>query len=132
MGLLAFLFVVAALNLCLGYALAARLGHGPPSLRAAWEALSGPARAYAASPAAPAPVEPSADFAQSFAADCVEEMFEEDLSEQLDAQLDIQPYDESISAGDAAALAADTPENWDVNEQYVETAILKLNGGLPR
>lgn len=40
MAILVSMTLLAAVNLCLGYALAVYLGHGPPSLKAAWDALS--------------------------------------------------------------------------------------------
>jgi hypothetical protein len=39
MTLFTSLLAVAVANVCLGYALAVGLGHGPPSLKAGWESL---------------------------------------------------------------------------------------------
>ena len=39
MGLILLTLLIALVNLCLGYALAVRLGYGPPSLIDAWEIL---------------------------------------------------------------------------------------------
>jgi len=56
MVLLTSLLVVAAVNLCLGYGLAACLGHAPPSVKAGWKSLSagGPALAAADTQEGPA------------------------------------------------------------------------------
>jgi diguanylate cyclase (GGDEF)-like protein len=117
MSLVVLTFMIGVLNLCLGYGLAVYLGYGPPSLLDAWEAL-GPRRR----PAAPDEVEIQG-LVDDLAATSLTGMLDDLAEESLDFQPLDQPYDEDV----AELLSPTDPENWDLNEKYVETSILKLN-----
>lgn len=122
MGLFALLVLFALLNACVGYIAAAALGYAPPSLAAAWRALSGEIVARPASQP-----EASIGSLEEIAADAAEQFFEEELDEQLDESLTIEPYDDSLALADSQQVDPDAPENWHLEEKYVETSILKLN-----
>jgi len=118
MGTALVVFVLAVANLSLGYALAVYLGYGPANLWEAWEALTAeePAENVHAliPPLAPAALTDSAG-APAAAGSSVEE------------GMDIQPRVESYEEDLPESLAPDDPENWDLNEKYIETSVLKLN-----
>jgi diguanylate cyclase (GGDEF)-like protein len=123
LGLFALLIFLTAANLCLGYGVAVYLGYGPASFHAAWDALAG-------RPEAPGEAADGGEadlvrsLADEFAAISAEESFDDELANEVDVELSVEPYDDG---GDSAAVAADEVENWDLNEKFVETSILKLN-----
>jgi diguanylate cyclase (GGDEF)-like protein len=120
-------FAIAVLNICLGFALAAYLGYGPPEFLESLGSLGRlrphfrlPRRA-ARIPAPPSPppepppaVAPPAE---------LQAMFDAGDADELDMQPCDEPYDDDA----AELMAPDAPERWDLAEKYVETSILRLN-----
>jgi hypothetical protein len=99
--------VIGLLNLCLGYILAARLGYAPPSLHAAWQALSAqPPQVRAWNDLPTAVNDPASQADQQLAA-------------PLQASLPQQP-----------ATASEPPD--DVELSVVETWDLTLEQDVPR
>ncbi len=115
MTLFVLTFLIAVLNLGVGYALAVFLGFGPPTLLDAWDALTAPRRGMDAAEREEWVRQAAAQPLDALIDDLAED---EDLFEPCD-----QPYDDEV----AELLNPDDPENWDLNEKYVETSILKLN-----
>ena len=117
--------VIAVVNLCLGYALAAHLGYGPNTLREGWQGLS----AALASPAAQAP--PEEDLGDEEVEELLEDLIASPLDDLLDdepeEELDIEPFDEAYDDDVAKLLGPDQTDNWSLDEKYIETSILKLN-----
>lgn len=108
-------FVIAIVNLVLGYVAAVLLGFGPPTVRDAWMALVLPR---------PRTLQ-QADLAwvQQISSQPLDALLE-GLEEE---SLELQPHDELYDDDLAELLQTDQPEYWDLNEKYVETSILKLN-----
>jgi len=123
MALFTFLLVVAVANLGVGYAVAAYLGYGPPTLRDAWEVLAGHRRAESPEGLGAGLAGPEAD---TLTANTLDLALLEDMDDQAAGPLEIEPYDESLQVHEDTA-AADATEDWDINEKFVETSILKLN-----
>ena len=123
-------FTIAVVNLCLGFALAVKLGYGPPSLRAGWDALLD---------AAPPAGDADDDLPEDLHAiltdeDNLDALLDDDPGDGLDDDLDdllAEPEaenDEETTAAEAhETLDPGVPENWDLNEKFVETSVLKLN-----
>lgn len=117
-----YLVIVAVLNVCLGYLLGVYLGYGPPHLIDALDALL-------------TEVPDTSNLAESVQnsemARLVEQVDRAGIDSMLDdapeAELSIQPFDEPYDDDVAELLNPDTPENWELNEKFVETSILKLN-----
>jgi len=122
--------LVGVLNLCLGYVLAVRLGYGPPGLVDGWEVLLAnrppqPTVAQAPPPdARPADAPPQEDVGPT-----LEEMLDEPYDEAYDDAYDgahDEAYDEEHQPGsDEPQL--DAPEDWELDERFVEVSVLKLN-----
>ena len=123
MNLIILTFVVGILNLSLGYALAVHLGYGPPSLAESWHVFW-TGRLLGQRVASPAAVAETAVQGPSpeTVVDSLEEMLNEPYDEPYDA-----PYEESEEEAASEELDLDAPENWDLNERFVETSVLKLN-----
>jgi len=118
------IILVAIVNLGIGCAVASYLGHGPPGVMEAWEALcAGPVRT------SPPPV-----CEASSPADDLGQFAQLPLSGMLDAEADApcavdpseEAYDEDAEHV-ARLLGPASPEHWDLDEKYVETSVLKLN-----
>ncbi len=108
-------FIIAVTNLALGYALAVFLGFGPPTLADAWDALT----------RRPQSSEESGfeQMMETLSAQSLDDMLDDLAEDEADYQPCDMPYDDDA----AELLNPDDPENWDLNEKYVETSILKLN-----
>lgn len=115
MTFVALTFFVAVVNLGIGYGLAVFLGLGPPTLLDAWDALT------ARRPGADAAADEA--LVERLAARGIEALAD-DLADDAE---DIEPFDEPYDDDAAELFHPDDPENWDLNEKYVETSILKLN-----
>lgn len=112
-------FTIGVLNLCLGYVLAVKLGYGPPTLFA-WAApkVDRVAEAEVAAMLAEADTAPDLDAMLEDVSE--DDWFDEPLEEQA-GEVDVRDEDPS------QVLEADAPEDWDLDEKFVETSILKLN-----
>ena len=133
MSLVVLTFLVGISNLCLGYALAVRCGWGPSTLQQAWQGL-GAGRHSAPEIADDIEGDIAGDikddveiqvdeFLDEFAETALEDLLDSDADEDLD----IEPFDEAYD-DDAADLATpEGPDDWNLDEKYVETSILKLN-----
>ena len=124
-------FMIGILNLCLGFALAVKLGYGPSSLLDDWDAIDGPDR-----PAAPAASNHDVELPDELAAMLADAEAEPDLASLLDDDPDDDLFDEPMEESEEEEVAdedasemldPDSPENWDLNEKFVETSVLKLN-----
>lgn len=131
--------LVGVLNVCLGYVVAVRLGFGPPGLVDAWEVL------LANRPLPKAVVrQPSADersagaLPQDDVGPTLEEMLDEPYDEEGydgaydDARDDARggAYDEAYDAEHQPGSEEpqlDAPEDWELDERFVEISVLKLN-----
>lgn len=117
-----YLVIVALLNVAIGYALAVYLGYGPPHLIDALDALltEVPDAGHVAD-----------TVERSEMRRLVEEVDRAGIDEMLDDapedELGVQPFDEPYDDDVAELLNPDTPEDWELNEKYVETSVLKLN-----
>ncbi len=115
--------IVAILNISLGYTLAMRLGYGPPSLAESWEVFWAGPPPGPTSPGTPAAAEiPGSAFGPETLSDSLKEMLNEPYEETCD-----DPYDEAEEESVSEELDLDAPENWDLNERFVEASVLKLN-----
>ena len=119
MGLILCTFLIGVLNLFVGYAVAVRLGYGPPTLTSPWSHLG--------SPQPEAPSEFDADEFESMLSDMMEAGAEDMLDDGDEFDMDLEPLDEAYDEEAAVLAATDAPEIWDLNEKYVETSILRLN-----
>lgn len=108
--------LVAVLNICLGFAVAVALGYGPPGW---WEAREPPGSR------SPPPEEEFQGLVQELAQGPATAM----LDDGGDEATEIDPYDEPYDddAADFSQVALENPEDWNLNEKYIETSILKLN-----
>lgn len=112
--------MIGILNICLGFMLAVHLGYGPPGLLEAWDALGGRSEAVS----------------DREVGKFVEEMNTLSLDAMLDDEaddedafddIDVETYEEDEEDEVADLLNPNAPENWNLNEKYIETSILKLN-----
>jgi len=115
MTLVVLTFVIAVVNVAVGYGAAVLLGLAPPTLRDAWSALVLVRRQSLE----------GEDFTwlQKAASQSVDNLLDGLEQESIELQPRDEPYDEDM----AELLRPDQPEYWDLNEKYVETSILKLN-----
>lgn len=104
------ILVIGVLNVCLGFVLAVRLGYGPPGLMEAWEALT---------------AEPLGGLAGELAATPLEQMLDDEPDELYGAP-DVEAYDDWSKEPDQPT-GTEEVENWNLDEKYVETSLLKLN-----
>lgn len=106
--------VIGVLNVGLGYALAVYLGYGPPGLLEAWRGL------IAGEWAAEQPLK-----------QLMSMPLEQMLDDEPDEEMDVEMYDDMEGQSDEEdapeLLAPEATQNWDLNEKYIETSILKLN-----
>lgn len=109
--------IVAVLNLSFGFAVAVFLGYGPPGLLEAWQALVADRGGSADDEFTGLP--------QELATAPIELMLDDASGEESEIQPYNEPYDENAAEFEQVAL--DAPEQWDLNEKYIETSILKLN-----
>jgi diguanylate cyclase (GGDEF)-like protein len=124
-------FIIAVLNIGLGFALAAYLGYGPPGLADTW----GSVRRYCPNFPLPRfvhkrrPEPPPLDLPP-------EPAIPSGLLELFDAgepgELGIEPCDEPYDDDAAELLNPTIPELWDLNEKYVEASVLRLNVAMIR
>ncbi|MEA1951806.1 MAG: GGDEF domain-containing protein [Planctomycetota bacterium] len=128
--------VIAILNLCLGFVVAIRLGYGPPSVSASWQVWLGQTSAVADSSHAGADNGELGIDHLAISEEDLESLMDEDPEEDLlaDAMQDGDPMssesDEVQSPAEANTdnmFDPNAPENWDLNEKFVETSVLKLN-----
>ncbi len=130
---------IVVLNVCLGYALAVHIGHGPPSLGEGWTALTTDLTRPEAAPTPIAPLPTQAaqpDLAQMSTEELLEDVTSASIEDLLDDEPDddemdevweVEAYEDNEEDDVSALLNPDAPETWDLNEKYVETSILKLN-----
>ncbi len=124
-------FIIALLNISLGFALAAYLGYGPAGIADGW----GMVRRYRPDfhfllyfmrwlPTwrQPAPIS-TESLAELLILDGLEELFDAGAADELG----IEPYDEPYDNDAAELMNPSVPELWDLNEKYVETSVLRLN-----
>ena len=124
MGFVFYVFLIAVLNIAVGYAVAGHLGLGPPSLAAGWRTLA----ATSARPAGDSAAE-TRETIDTLAAASLEDMLDESDFEELIAGASAEAvYDEDV----AALIHEGRPDAWDLDEKYVETSILKLNIAMMR
>ena len=107
-------------NICLGYALAVHMGYGPPGLLEAWDALGGRADAVSNKEVG--------QFIDQMNALPLDAMLDDDAEDEdpFD-EIDVETYEDDDEDEVADLLNPNSPENWDLNEKYIETSILKLN-----
>ena len=132
--------LIAVVNLSLGFVAAIHLGYGPPSISAAWQIWLG--RGYvAADRSAPAANNTAfggdLDMSQlSISDDDLGNLLDEDLEDDIltDAMQDDESRrnepgenERSEETGVETLVDPNAPENWDLNEKFVETSVLKLN-----
>ncbi|NQT40930.1 MAG: diguanylate cyclase [Planctomycetes bacterium] len=121
-----FILFVGILNLSIGYALAVYLGYGPATLREAWVALTGnlgqvvaPERSLVEQLAEV----PTEEFLDTMLDDAMEDALEDDWDDGPDDEAYAAPDEEEV----AELMALEAAQDWDLNEKYVETSLLKLN-----
>ena len=118
--------LVGVLNLCLGYVLAVRLGYGPPGLVDAWEVLLANRPTQPAAVGEPPPDERSADAPPpEDVGPTLEEMLDEAYDDAYDEAHD-EAYDAEHQPG-SEEPQLDAPEDWELDERFVEVSVLKLN-----
>ncbi|MDZ7619861.1 MAG: diguanylate cyclase [Patescibacteria group bacterium] len=108
---------IAIVNLFLGFAVAVFLGYGPPNLLETWHALVADRRGVVDDDFSGLP--------QELVDAPIELMLDDSAGEESEIQPYNEPYDENAAEFEQEAL--DAPEQWDLNEKYIETSILKLN-----
>jgi diguanylate cyclase (GGDEF)-like protein len=114
-------FIIAILNICLGFALAMYLGYGPAGLNQIWNALGSSHRQIMPSLSSLSLSSPG------FSAGSMEEPPETSKEDKLAGGTTLENTDESHDDSAAGLLESSLPENWDLDERYVETSILRLN-----
>ena len=119
MGLILITFLIGAVNLFIGYAVAVRLGFGPTTLTA-------PFNGRPASEGKASGNIDEDDF-EAMLSDMLETDTDDMLDEADEMDIDLEPLDEPYDEEAAVLLDSDSPEIWDLNEKYVETSILRLN-----
>lgn len=117
MGLILLTFLIGALNLFIGYAVAVRLGYGPAT-------LTGP---FGGQPPAETAAEIADDDFEAMLSDMIDTDTDDMLDEADEMEMELEPLDEPYDEEAAVLLDSDSPEIWDLNEKYVETSILRLN-----
>lgn len=126
MSLVFLTLLVGVVNVCLGYALAVRLGYGPPRLLDAWEVLAtrSPTRSMASRRPAAVAV-PGGALTEQTAPTPIEELLNEQYDDPEDELYD-NTYNEPEDESDDD-VGPEGPENWDLDERFVEVSIMKLN-----
>jgi len=116
----------------LGYALAVRLGYGPPSLLNTWEVLATHCPTRQMASRRPAAVDgPGDGLMEQTAPTPIEELLNEQYDEPEDELYD-NTYSELEHESATDDLGPQGPENWDLDERFVEVSILKLNVAMMR
>jgi len=124
--------VIGVLNLSLGYALAVRLGYGPPSLLDTWEVFAANGATRSRRRKQPADVDKRHEaVVQPAASTTLEEMLNEADDEPYDELYD-EPEDEPREESAPEQLEPARPENWDLDERHIEVSVLKLNIAMMR
>jgi diguanylate cyclase (GGDEF)-like protein len=100
-------FVIGVLNLALGFALAMRLGYGPPNLAAAWGTLT----------FKPARVNLQSNDKNSLPRGSAASETAQDIADDAT----------SAAAETSNAINSPEPSYWNLDEKYVETSVLKFN-----
>ena len=121
--------IVGTLNLCLGFALAAYLGYGPPDLLDGLPRLSLPHFLnfpFRRGVGSIAPPSIDMNFAPP-SADELGAMFDMGDEDEMAGATSIAAIDEPYDDDVAQLLSPQAPEHWDLNEKFVETSILRLN-----
>jgi diguanylate cyclase (GGDEF)-like protein len=120
-------FIIALLNISLGFALAAYLGYGPAGIADPWGTLRRYRPAFHFRQYLPTWKQPEPVSTESLA----DLLLLDELVELLDAgtpgDLGIEPDDEPYDDDAAELMNPSIPELWDLNEKYVETSVLRLN-----
>ena len=129
--------LIAVLNLCLGFVAAIHLGYGPPSVAAAWHVWLGQTHIASnqwGSSANDALL--GGDFRMNISDEDLGDLLDEDQEDDIlsDTMQDEEPG-ESKSGGSESSedgtldtmFDPNSPENWDLDEKFVETSVLKLN-----
>ena len=131
--------LIAVVNLCLGFVAAIHLGYGPPSVSAAWQVWLGQGHVASGRSirAAQAPFDVDRDMSQmSISDDDLGDLLDEDPEDDIlaDAMRDEVPRgnepgenESPEESGIETLVDPNAPENWDLNEKFVETSVLKLN-----
>ena len=113
-------FLIATVNVVVGYALAVHLGYGPPGLAPLHDVLAIP-RALRLRLPSKGPVEtPTMDTSE------IQYMLDDEADEEIDTDLSTEAYD-AFEEEEVSYLNVGDTESWDLDEKYVETSILKLN-----
>jgi diguanylate cyclase (GGDEF)-like protein len=120
-------FLIAVLNICLGFALAAYLGYGPPGLADTWGSLWRHCPHFHVPRFPPKSRESDPLSLESLADFSTPNGLEELLDAGAPGELGIEPYDEPYDDDAAELMNPSIPELWDLNEKYVETSVLRLN-----
>ncbi|MEE8451405.1 MAG: GGDEF domain-containing protein [Thermoguttaceae bacterium] len=111
--------MIGVLNICLGYVLAVHVGYGPPGLLEAWDALGGRAE--------PVSNREVGQFVDEMNALSLDAMLDDEVEDdELFDEIDLEAYEDDDDDV-ADLLNPNSPENWNLNEKYIETSILKLN-----
>ncbi len=114
-------FIVAVLNLCLGYAVAVRMGYAPPSLRNAWDVIPG----FSAEPTE-FDVAPE-QLLEELAAAPLEDMFDDEPDDMMDDDMEVESYEDEEEDDATEQLEVQGTEAWELDEKYIETSLIKLN-----
>ncbi|MBN2296723.1 MAG: diguanylate cyclase [Pirellulales bacterium] len=124
--------VIAVLNLYLGFVVAIRLGYGPPNVAAAWQVWLGETFVGGHHSEADGKFDISnLTISEEDLNSLLDEDPEEDILE--DAMQDEFSLGDSTDgsgpaeANDEILFDPNAPENWELNEKFVETSVLKLN-----
>ncbi len=104
---------LGVLNVSLGLALSIYTGHGPPGFRETWEMFTGDLWA----------TEEPVDEIAELAAVPLEQLLDTDVDDDFDDDM----YDEMYDDDAVAVQDPDAPDDWNLDEKYVETSLLKLN-----
>ena len=135
-------FSIAVLNLALGFVAAVHLGYGPPSLAAAWQAWNGGGRAATKNHASSSGDDSDNDLDMSELGvddDDLGSLLDMDMDEDEDLLTESMRYGPSGNDADSsnegafedegspATVDPNAPENWDLNDKYIETSVFKLN-----
>ena len=118
-------FIFALLNICLGFALAVYVGSGVAGFHEVWKALSGSRIRVASEPSIAA--SPSSSSPTAWSASHSNRMQAQPDSVKEDYLTNETNGANGVDYHTAELLEPSSPEDWELDETYVETSILRLN-----
>lgn len=111
--------MIGIVNICVGYALAVHAGYGPPGLMEAWDALAMQPETVS--------TKQVKQLVEEMSTVSLDDMLDDESDDEMFDDIDVEAYDDNEDEDIGDLLDPNAPENWSLNEKYIETSILKLN-----